>query len=122
MYLTGIAAGKASATGKLGFMTAFRLPNILASVNAFHLGAKSVNPDVQTTLVINGSWVDPAKEAAAVNALADAGVDVVTGIIDSPITMVKTAEERGIYAVGFHSAALDQLSAQGLAQPGVAYA
>jgi basic membrane lipoprotein Med (substrate-binding protein (PBP1-ABC) superfamily) len=120
MYLTGIAAGKASATGKLGFMTAFPIPNILASVNAFHLGAKSVNPAVQTTLVINGSWVDPAKEAAAVNALADAGVDVVTGIIDSPITMVKTAEERGIYAVGFHSAALDQFAPKGWLT-GVAY-
>ena len=84
---------------KLGFVTAFPIPNILASVNAFQLGAKSVNPDVTTTLVLNNAWVDPAKEASAVNALADAGIDVVTGIVDSPVTLVKTAEERGIKSV-----------------------
>lgn len=113
MYLAGIAAGAATESNKLGFVTAFPIPNILASVNAFHLGAKSVNPDVETTLVINGSWVDPAKEAAAVNALADAGVDVVTSIVDSPVTIVKTAEERGIKSIGFHSAALEQFAPQG---------
>ena len=120
MYLAGIAAGGASKSGKLGFITAFPIPNILASVNAFHLGAKSVNPDVETTLVINGSWVDPTKEAAATNALADAGVDVVTMIVDSPITVVKTAEERGIFVVGFHSDALQQFAPKGWLT-GVAY-
>jgi basic membrane lipoprotein Med (substrate-binding protein (PBP1-ABC) superfamily) len=120
MYLAGIAAGAATKSGKLGFITAFPIPNILASVNAFHLGARSVRPDVQTTLVINGAWVDPAKEAAATNALADAGVDVVTMIVDSPITVVKTAEERGIYAIGFHSDALAQFAPKGWLT-GVAY-
>ncbi|MEZ4862866.1 MAG: BMP family ABC transporter substrate-binding protein [Caldilineaceae bacterium] len=120
MYLAGIAAGKATQSNQLGFITAFPIPNILASVNAFHLGAKSVNPDVTTTLVINGSWVDPAKEAAATNALADAGVDVVTMIVDSPITVVKTAEERGIYVVGFHSDALQEFAPNGWLT-GVAY-
>ena len=120
MYLAGIAAGGATKSGKLGFITAFPIPNILASVNAFHLGAKSVRPDVETTLVTNGSWVDPTKEAAATNALADAGVDVVTMIVDSPITVVKTAEERGIYVVGFHSDALQQFAPKGWLT-GVAY-
>lgn len=120
MYLAGIAAGKATKSNQLGFITAFPIPNILASVNAFHLGAKSVNPDVSTTLVINGSWVDPVKEAAATNALADAGADVVTMIVDSPITVVKTAEERGIFVVGFHSDALQQFAPNGWLT-GVAY-
>lgn len=120
MYLTGIAAGKATQSNQLGFITAFPIPNILASVNAFHLGAKSVNPDVTTTLVINGSWVDPTKEAAATNALADTGVDVVTMIVDSPITVVKTAEERSIYVIGFHSDALQQFAPNGWLT-GVAY-
>lgn len=120
MYLAGIAAGKATESKQLGFITAFPIPNILASVNAFHLGAKSVNPDVTTTLVINGSWVDPTKEAAATNALADAGVDVVTMIVDSPIAVVKTAEERGIKVIGFHSDALQQFAPNGWLT-GVAY-
>ncbi|MCB0192667.1 MAG: BMP family ABC transporter substrate-binding protein [Anaerolineae bacterium] len=120
MYLAGIAAGAATETNQLGFITAFPIPNILASVNAFHLGARSVNPDVETRLVFNGSWVDPVKEAAATNALADAGVDVVTMIVDSPITIVQTAEERGIYSVGFHSSALADFAPEGWLT-GVAY-
>lgn len=120
MYLAGIAAGSATKSSKLGFITAFPIPNILASVNAFQLGAKSVKPEVTTTLVFNGAWVDPAKEAAATNALADAGVDVVTMLVDSPITIVKTAEERGIYSIGFHSSALKQFAPKGWLT-GVAY-
>jgi basic membrane lipoprotein Med (substrate-binding protein (PBP1-ABC) superfamily) len=64
--------------------------------------------------------VDPAKEASAVNALADAGIDVVTGIVDSPVTLVKTAEERGIKSIGFHSDALAQFAPEGWLT-GVAY-
>ncbi len=120
MYLAGITAGAATESNQLGFITAFPIPNILASVNAFHLGAKSVNADVTTTLVINGAWVDPAKEAAATNALADTGVDVVTMIVDSPITIVKTAEERGIKVIGFHSDALQTFAPEGWLT-GVAY-
>lgn len=120
MYLAGIAAGAGTESNKLGFITAFPIPNILASVNAFHLGAKSVNPDVETTLIMNSAWVDPAKEAAATNALADAGVDVVTMIVDSPVTVVKTAEERGMKVVGFHSDALEQFAPEGWLT-GVAY-
>ena len=120
MYLAGIAAGAATESNQLGFITAFPIPNILASLNAFHLGAKSVNPDVVTTLVINGAWVDPTKEAAATNALVDAGVDVVTMIVDSPVTIVKTAEERGIKVVGFHSDALQEFAPNGWLT-GVAY-
>lgn len=110
MYLAGIVAGATTQTNQLGFITAFPIPNILASVNAFHLGARTVNPAVTTQLVINGSWVDPAKEAAATTALAAVGVDVVTMIVDSPVTVVQTAEALGIYTIGFHSDALQELA------------
>jgi basic membrane lipoprotein Med (substrate-binding protein (PBP1-ABC) superfamily) len=120
MYLAGISAGAATKSGKLGFITAFPIPNILASINAFELGAKTVNPKVTTTVTMDNAWVDPVKEAAAVNALADAGVDVVTMITDSPITIVKTAESRGMYSIGFHSSALAQFAPKGWLT-GVAY-
>ncbi len=110
MYLAGIVAGATTKTNQLGFITAFPIPNILASVNAFHLGARTVNPTVTTRLVINGTWVDPAKEAAATTALAAVGVDVVTMIVDSPVTVVQTAEALGIYTIGFHSDALQELA------------
>ncbi|MEZ4728329.1 MAG: BMP family ABC transporter substrate-binding protein [Caldilineaceae bacterium] len=120
MYLAGIVAGGSTKTNQLGFITAFPIPNILASVNAFHLGARSVNPNVITKLVINESWVDPAKEELATRALAASGVDVVTMIVDSPITIVQTAEALGIYVIGFHSDALQELAPNGWLT-GVAY-
>lgn len=94
MYLAGIAAGATRKTGRLGFITGFAIPNILASVNAFQLGAQTVNPNAKTALIIDSAWVDPVKEEAATNALANAGVDVVAMIVDSPTTVVKTAEAR----------------------------
>jgi basic membrane lipoprotein Med (substrate-binding protein (PBP1-ABC) superfamily) len=102
-YLMGVAAGKMTKTNKLGFIGGFPIPNIIASANAFQLGARSVNPNVQTFVIFNGTWLDPAKEAASTNTLGDQGVDVVTMIVDSPITVVQTAEKRAMYTVGFHS-------------------
>ena len=43
-YLTGIAAGKATRNGKLGYVAAFPIPEVLRAINAFELGVRSVNP------------------------------------------------------------------------------
>ena len=45
VYLAGIAAGKATKTNKLGYVYAFPIPQTIANINAFELGAQSVNPD-----------------------------------------------------------------------------
>ena len=44
-YLTGIAAGKATKNGKIGYVAAFPIPEVLRGINAFTLGVQSVNPD-----------------------------------------------------------------------------
>jgi basic membrane protein A len=100
MYLAGVTAGLVSKTGKLGFIGAFQIPQLLRSINAFTLGAQSVNPNVTTTVVWTGGWWEPQKEAEAVNAFADQGIDVVAEQVDSPITIAQTAEKRGIYMIG----------------------
>ena len=112
-YLMGMAAGRMTKSNKLGFVGGFPIPQILATVNAFELGAKSVNPNVTTRAVFDGSWVDPGKEATATNALADQGVDTVTMVVDSPITVVQTAEKRGIYSIGYHSSHVEQFAPNG---------
>jgi len=101
-YLAGIVAGKSTKTNKLGWVIGFPIPNILTAINAFHLGARSVNPNVTTQVIVVNTWVDAAKEAEAVNALADNNVDVVTMIVDSPAPVVQTAERRGVMSIGFH--------------------
>jgi basic membrane protein A and related proteins len=100
MYLAGMAAGGTSKTSKLGFVAAFPIPQVLRSINAFTLGAQALNPAATTRVVWTGGWLNPGKEAEAANSLADAGVDVIGEQIDSPITLAKTAQQRGIYVVG----------------------
>ena len=100
MYLAGVTAGLVSKTGKLGFVGAFQIPQLMRSINAFTLGAQSVNPNATTTVVWTGGWWEPQKEAEAVNAFADQGIDVVAEQVDSPITIAQTAEKRGIYMIG----------------------
>lgn len=104
-YALGAAAAKMSKTGKLGFVGSIPIPTIIATADAFHLGAMTVNPKIKTVVIFTGSWSDPGKEAAAVNTMANQRVDVVAGLVDSPVTYVKTAESRHIWAVGYHSKA-----------------
>ena len=100
MYLAGVAAGHLSKTGKLGFQGGFPIPQLMRSVNAFTLGAQSVNPKATTTVVWNGGWWEPQKETEATNAFADAGIDVIAEQVDSPITIAQVAEKRGILMIG----------------------
>jgi basic membrane protein A len=101
-YLMGMAAGRTTRTNKLGYVVALPISFFLANINAFELGARSVNPQAETRVVFTGTFLDPAKEAAAANALLDQGVDVLGVIVDSPITVVQTAEKRNAHSVGYH--------------------
>lgn len=100
IYLAGMAAGSVTTSNKLGFIAAFPIPQVVRSINAFTLGAQSVNPKVTTTVVWTGGWLLPAKEAEATNSLIDAGVDAIGEQVDSPITIAQTAEKRGVFVVG----------------------
>ena len=100
MYLAGMVAGSVSKSGKLGFVGAFQIPQLFRSINAFTMGAQSVNPRATTTVVWTGGWWEPQKEAEAANAFADQGIDVIAEQVDSPITLAQTAEKRNIYIVG----------------------
>jgi simple sugar transport system substrate-binding protein len=102
-YLCGIAAGRMTKTGKIGFIGAKPLYFIFNNCNGFILGARSVNPKVTCQVVITGDWNNPVKEAEAVNSMVDQGVDVIVGNCDSPKVVIETAERRGIYSCGYHT-------------------
>jgi len=102
-YLNGVVAGHASKSKKLGFIAAKPIPQVLRNINAFTLGARSIDPTITTTLIFTGDWSLPVKEAEATNSLIDQGVDVVTCHVDSPKVIVETAERRGIYVCGYHA-------------------
>jgi basic membrane protein A and related proteins len=102
-HLSGIVAGHTTKTGKLGFVAAKPIPQVLRNINAFTLGAKMANPNVTTRVIFTGDWSMPVKEAEATNSLVDQGIDVVTCHVDGPKTVVETAARRGIMVTGYHT-------------------
>jgi basic membrane lipoprotein Med (substrate-binding protein (PBP1-ABC) superfamily) len=109
----GVAAGKMTKSNTLGFVVGVPIGYAIGNVNAFEMGARSVNPAVQTRVVVTGGWSDTTKETAAANALIDQGADVVTMHVDSPATIIKVAEGRGAYSIGFQSIEARQLAPKG---------
>ena len=99
-YLAGIVAGKMSKTGTLGFVGSFPIPEVLRNINAYTLGAQSVNPKIKTKVVWISSWFDPPKEGDAAQSLINAGADVLLQNTDSS-AVVQTAEKAGKYAFGW---------------------
>jgi basic membrane protein A len=102
-YLNGVIAGHMSKSKKLGFVAAKPIPQVLKNINAFTMGARSVDPKITTTVIFTGEWSMPVKEAEATNSLADQGVDVFTMHVDGPKVVVETAAKRGKMVCGYHA-------------------
>ena len=102
-YIAGIVAGHMTQSGKLGFVAAKPIPQVLRNINSFTLGAKSIKPEITTQVIFTGDWAEPVKEAEATNSMADQGIDVITCHVDSPKVVMETAEKRGIFSSGYHA-------------------
>jgi len=98
-YIIGQIAGKMTKSNTIGYVGAFPIPEVVAGINAFYLGALSVNPNVKIKIVWANSWFDPGKEADAAKALLDQGVDIITQHTDSPAPLQQAAA-RGKFAFG----------------------
>jgi basic membrane protein A and related proteins len=103
VYISGIVAGHSTKSGKLGFIAAKPIPQVLRNINAFTLGARSANPQATVQVIFTGDWSMPVKEAEAASSLINQGVDVLTCHVDSPKVIIETAERRGVFACGYHA-------------------
>jgi basic membrane protein A and related proteins len=112
-YAMGVAAGKMTKSNTLGFVVGVPIGFAIGNVNAFQMGARSVNPKAQTRVVVTGGWADKPKEVTATNALIDQGADVLTMHVDSPTTVIQAAESRAAYSIGFQSIEARQLAPKG---------
>ena len=101
-YMAGIIAGKMSKTGTIGFVGSFPIPEVLRNINAFTLGAQTVNPKIKTKVVWVSTWFDPPKESEAAQSLINGGADVLLQNTDST-AVLQTAEKNGKYAFGWDS-------------------
>jgi simple sugar transport system substrate-binding protein len=102
-YLNGVIAGHMSKSGKLGFVAAKPIPQVLRNINSFLMGARSVKPGITCSVIFTGDWSMAVKEAEATNSLCDQGADVITMHVDGPKVIVETAAKRGKMVCGYHA-------------------
>ena len=101
-YLSGIAAGAASPTGKLGYVAAFPIPEVIRGINAFTLGAQSVNPAATVQVSWTKTWFGPDTEKQSAESLLAAGADVLAMHQDTTATGL-AADATGAKWVGYNS-------------------
>ncbi len=101
-YLAGIVAGKMTKTNSLGYVAPYAIPEVIRNMNAFALGARSVNPEATVTPIWINAWFDVQKERDAAQALLDAGADVIARESDS-VEPDKLAEQEGAFAIGYNA-------------------
>src|SRR6266508_734787 len=102
IYLSGMAAGAATKSGKLGYVVPFPIPEVIRHANAFALGAQATHPGATVKLVWTNSWFAPPTEKKAAESLVSAGADVLGQNVDSPAAG-QFAESKGIPWVGYDS-------------------
>jgi len=101
-YLLGVLAGKMTKTNTLGFVGSFPIPEVVRNIDAYTLGALSVNPKIKTKVIWVDTWYDPGKERQAAETLVAQGADMLAQNTDSP-AVVQVAEEKGVHAFGWDS-------------------
>jgi basic membrane protein A len=99
-YLAGVAAGMLTEADTLGYVAAIPTSEVVRGINAFTVGARSVNSDVTTKVRWTNSWYDPGTSQEAARALIDEGVDVMAQHQDSAAP-VEAAAEAEIWATGY---------------------
>ena len=101
-YLAGKLAGATTKTNILGYVAALPIPEVLQGINAFTLGAKSVNPNVEVRVVWTSAWYDPGKESDATKSLIGQKADVITHHTNSS-AVAAACEEAKIPVISYNT-------------------
>ncbi len=119
-YLSGIVAGlktlEEGVGDTIGYVAAFgtEIAETCSGINAFALGAQSVNPAVKVKVKTLNSWWDPTNETAYATALLeDADCDIITQHCDTENPSAVAAKTAGKYSIGYNSdmkAAMDSVA------------
>jgi basic membrane protein A len=108
-YLSGIAAGLKTASGRIGYVAAMGRDSseVSGGINAFALGVELVNPEARVYVKVTHSWFDPMGETDAARALIAAGCDVLAQHCDTSHPQLE-AEKAGIWGIGYNSDMMDE--------------
>ena len=101
-YLSGIVAGMKTQNGKIGYVAAVPIPEVIRGINAFTLGVRSVNPEATVEVIWTNTWYDPAIEKQAAVELLNKGVDIVAQHQDTTAPQI-AAQEKGAFAIGYNT-------------------
>ena len=101
-YLSGIVAGKKTASNKIGYVAAYPIAEVIRGINAFTLGVQSVNPDATVEVIWTNTWYDPAVEKQAALELLNKGCDVLAQHQDTTSAQI-AAQEKGAFAIGYNT-------------------
>jgi basic membrane protein A len=101
-YLTGVAAGLLTEANELGYVAAFPISEVIRGINAFALGASSVNDEVTVRVEYTETWNDAEIESKTAENLVEDGVDVMAQHQNYPAA-AETAAAAGIWATGYNS-------------------
>jgi basic membrane protein A len=101
-YAVGQAAGLATRSDRLGFVAAFPIAQSLLTINAFQIGAHSVNPRVRTRVLFTSSWCDRHAQRAAARRLLAWGADVLGQHQDCTPAVIRAAAAAGARTTGYH--------------------
>jgi len=101
-YVVGVLAARMSKTGKIGAVAGLEgLPNMVASMGGFRLGAKSARPDIEVKIVYLQSMEDPAMAKEAALSLIAGGADVIGGKLNAgQAGIIQAAKDKGVFATG----------------------
>ena len=93
-YIGGIYAAALTDSNKLGYIGGAPLPFAWADFNAFSNGARSANPNIETTATFANGFEDPAGARELASGLYADGIDFIfTGAAASDLGVVEAAVE-----------------------------
>ncbi|MCL1910734.1 MAG: BMP family ABC transporter substrate-binding protein [Leptospirales bacterium] len=103
-YLSGIAAGLKTKTGKIGYVAAMGKENseVTAGINAFALGVEKANPKARIHVNLTHSWFDPMGEEMTAKRLIASGCDVIAQHCNTAKPQV-AAQDAGVWGIGYNS-------------------
>jgi basic membrane protein A len=101
-YVCGYIAARMSETGKLAAIGGFAYPVIVQQLEAYRLGAESVDPNIEVTIAYLDTWDDIALGKEAALAQISAGADCIFHVADAAgIGVIQACDEQGVRAIGF---------------------
>ncbi len=103
-YVSGVLAAHMTKSGKVGYIGGGNNTTQQSDKNAFIDGVKSVNPEIEISTVITGTFDDTTLGYETAKAMHESGVDVILQTCDhTGLGALQYCSENGVYCIGYTS-------------------